>query len=127
MFGGEPVRATAVVRHVPLNSVCANTCFVCFATALQSISALQPSGEVMVLDITPRVDRQGAEAADRRSGTGDDLTRKTSGVEVVVGDQLLAEARVLDAGIAGETVSVVFKPNRVTYSNKEELHSLGRH
>ena len=57
----------------------------------------------------------------------DELTRSTTGVKVIVGDtELLAnDAKVLDAGIAEDTVvSVVFKPNKAICANKDAIASL---
>ena len=92
------------------------------------ISALQPSGEVMVLEITPEMTGCELKQQIKEGQPWDELTRSTTGVEIIVGDNhLLAnDAQVLNAGIAEDTVvSVVFKPNKVICSNKDAIASVG--
>ena len=93
-----------------------------------NISALQPSGEVLVLEVTP--DTRGHELKQqiKQGQPWDKLTRSTTSVEIIVGDtHLLAnDEKVLDARIAEDTVvSVVFKANKVICSNKDAVASLG--
>ena len=91
------------------------------------ISTLQPSGEILVLEVTP--DTTGLELKEqiKQGQPWDKLTRSTTSVEIIVGDtHLLANyVKVLDAGIAEDTVvSVVFKPNKVICSNKDAIATL---
>ena len=98
------------------------------AMAMQRISALQPSGEILVLEVTPEMTGKELKQQIKERKPWDELTRSTTGVEVIVGDnQLLAsDAKVLEAGIAEDTVvSVVFNPNKVICSNKDAITSLG--
>ena len=92
------------------------------------ISALQPSGELLVLEVTPETTGKELKQQIKEKKAWDELTRSTTGVEVIVGDnQLLGnDATVLEAGIAEDSVvSVVFKPNKVICSNKDAIASLG--
>ena len=92
------------------------------------IAALQPNGESLVLEVTPETTGQALKQQIKERKSWDELTRSTTGVEIIVGDiHLLAhDAKVLDAGIAESTVvSVVFKPNVVICSNKKKIASLG--
>ena len=96
--------------------------------ATQRISARQPSGEILVLEVTPETTGKELKQQIKERKPWDKLTRSTTGVEVIVGDnQLLAnDATVLEAGIAEDTVvSVVFNPNKVICSNKDAITSLG--
>ncbi|CAK8994593.1 Uncharacterized protein SCF082_LOCUS3991 [Durusdinium trenchii] len=93
------------------------------------ISAQKPSGEVMVLEVTPETTGEELKQQIKQGQPWDELTRSTTSVEIIVGDNhLLAnDAKVLEAGIAEDTVvSVVFKPNKVICSsNKDAIASLG--
>ena len=89
---------------------------------------LQPSGETIVLDVTPELRGRELKQQIKSRQPWDELTGRTTSVEIIVGDdQLLAnDVKVLDAGIAADTVvSVVFKPNKVICSNKAAIASLG--
>ena len=95
---------------------------------MQRISALQPSGDVMVLEVTPEMTGKELKQQIKERKPWDELTRRTTGVEVILGDShlLASDATVLEAGIAEDTVvSVVFKPNKVICSNKDAIASLG--
>ena len=92
------------------------------------ISVLQPSGEILVLEVTPETTGKELKQQIKDRKPWDELTRSSTGVEIIVGDNhLLAnDAKVLDAGIAEDPViSVVFKPNKVICSNKDAIASLG--
>ena len=93
------------------------------------ISALQPSGEMLVLEVAPEITgRELNKQQIKLRQNWDDVTSSTTSVEVVLEDnQLLAnEAKVLEAAIAEDAVvSVVFKPNKVICSNKDAITSLG--
>ena len=92
------------------------------------ISALQPSGEILILEVTPPTTVRALKEQIKEGQPWDELTRSTTGVEIIVGDsQLLADdLKVLHAGIAEDTVvSVVFKPNKVICSNKGAIDGLG--
>ena len=76
------------------------------------ISALQPSGEVMVLEVTPEMTGKELKQQIKERKPWDELTRSTTGVEVIVGDNQLLDSDV-DVGIAEDTVvSLVFKSNK---------------
>ena len=93
------------------------------------ISALQPSGEILLLEVTPETTGKELKQQIKDKQRWDELTHKTTGVEIIVGhNHLLADdVEVLDAGIAEYTVvTVVFKPNKVICSNKDTIASLGR-
>ena len=92
------------------------------------ISALQPSGEVLVLEVTPETTGRLLKQQIKEGQHWDELTRRTTSVEIIVGDNhLLAnDSKVLDVGIAEDTrVTVVFRPNKVICSNKDEIVNLG--
>ena len=92
------------------------------------ISALQPSGKILILEVTPPTTVRALKEQIKEGQPWDELTRSTTGVEIVVGDsQLLGDdLEVLHAGIAEDTVvSVVFKPNKVICSNKGAIDGLG--
>ena len=92
------------------------------------ISALQPSGEMLVLEVAPEITGRELKQQIKLRQNWDDVTSSTTSVEVVLEDnQLLAnEAKVLEAAIAEDAVvSVVFKPNKVICSNKDAFTSLG--
>ena len=92
------------------------------------ISALQPSGQTLVLEVTPETTGRELKQQIKQGQPWDELTRSTTSVEVIVGDNhLLAnDAKVLDAGIAEDdsVVSVVFKPNKMICSNKDAIDAL---
>ena len=93
-----------------------------------TISALQPSGEILVLEVTPETTGWALKQQIKEGQPWDELTRSTTGVEIIFGDDhlLASDAKVLDAGIAEDPVmSVVFKPNKVICSNKDAIASLG--
>ena len=92
------------------------------------ISAVQPSGEILVLEVTPEATGKELKQQIKNRKFWDELTRNTTGVEIIVRDnQLLAnDAEVYEAGIAEDpVVSIVFKPNVVICSNKKQIASLG--
>ena len=93
------------------------------------ISVRQPSGEVIVLEVTPETTgKELKQQIKDRKPSWDELTRNTTIAEIIVGhNHLLAnDAKVLDAGIAEDpVVSVVFKTNKVICSNKDAIASLG--
>ena len=96
--------------------------------AMQRISARQPNGEVMVLEVTLETTGKELKRQIKERQPWDELTHSTTGVEIIVGDnQLLAnDAKVLEAGIAEDSaVTVVFKPNKVICSNEDAIASLG--
>ena len=93
-----------------------------------NISALQPSGEILVLEVTPETTGCELKQQIKEGQPWDELTCSTTGVEIIVRDNhLLAnDAKVLDVGIAEDTVeSVVFKPNKVICSNQHAIASFG--
>ena len=101
-----------------------------FVDMAKTISVRQPSGEALVLEVTPETTGRALKQQIKEGQVWDELTRSTTSVEIIVGgDHLLADdAKVLDAGIAEDTaVSVVFKTNTVTVicSNKDAIASLG--
>ena len=93
---------------------------------VRTLSAVLPSGEVRAIEVTPEM--TGLELKQQiKEGqlTWDELTHKTTAVEIIVEDNsLLAnDAKVLDVAVAEEEtvfVSVVFKPNVVVCSSKQE-------
>ncbi|CAK9117604.1 unnamed protein product [Durusdinium trenchii] len=91
------------------------------------ISAVQPSGEEVVLEVKPDTRVQELKQQIKERQVWDELTCKTTGVEIVVGDhQFLAnDAKVLDAVSPDTTVSVVFRSNAVRCSNQDAITSLG--
>ena len=92
------------------------------------VSFLQPSGEVIVLEVTPEMTGWALKQQIKLRQPWDELTRGTTSAEIVLEDnQLLANAAtVLDAGIAEDTaLSIVFKPNVVICSSKDAIASLG--
>ena len=92
------------------------------------ISALQPNGEVMVLEVMPETTGRALKQQIKNQTSWDELTRNTTGVEIIVGDdQLLGnDVTVLEAGIAEDSVvSVVFKPNKVICCYLNALAGLG--
>ena len=90
------------------------------------ISALQPSGETMILEVTPEMTGHELKQQIKEGQPWDDLTRKTTRVEIIVGDHLLAnDAKVWDTGVDADTVSVIFKVNMVVCSNQSQMASSG--
>ena len=92
------------------------------------ISARQPSGEVMFFEVTPEMTGRALKQQIKEGQVWDELTRSTTSVEIIIGDnQLLCnDAKALDAGIAEDAVvSGVFKSNKVIWSNKDSIVSLG--
>eukprot|EP00913_Durusdinium_trenchii_P027500 g25790.t1 len=92
------------------------------------ISAVQPNGEILVLEVTPETTGRLLKQQIKDGQHWDELTRCTTSVEIIVGENhfLANDAKVLDAGIAEDTVfTVVFKPNKVICSNKDTITSLG--
>ena len=83
----------------------------------------------MVLEVTPETTgKELKQQIKEKQPWDDELTRSTTSVEIIVGDDhLLAnDAKVLDAGISEDTnLSVVIKPNKVICSNKDTIASLG--
>ena len=93
-----------------------------------NISALQPSGQTLVLEVTPETTGRELKQQIKQGQPWDKLTQSTTSVEIIVRDtHLLAnDEKVLDARIAEDTVvSVVFKPNKVICSNKDAIATLG--
>ena len=93
-----------------------------------NISVLQPNGELLVLEVTPEITGRELKQQIKEGQPWDELTRSTTSVEIIVGDDhLLAnDAKVLDAGITQDTVvGVVFKPNIVVCSHKDMIARLG--
>ena len=94
------------------------------------ISVLQPSGEIMVVEVTPEMTgRELKQRIKEGQPSWDELTRRTTGVEIIFeGTKLLAnDAKLLDTGIAADpVVSVVFKPNVVTCANQDVFAGLRR-
>ena len=82
------------------------------------------SAELLVLEVTPETTGQELKHQIKEGQVSwEQFTFRTTGVEVIVGDDhLLAnDAKILDAGIAEDTVvSVVFKPHVVICSNKDK-------
>ena len=92
------------------------------------VSALQPNGDILVLEVMPGITGFELKQQIKEKKPWDELTRSTTAVEIIVGDnQLLAnDANVLDAGITGDSVvSVVFNPNVVICGNQDVITSLG--
>ena len=92
------------------------------------ISALQPSGEVMVLDVSPEMMVHELKQQIKEAQPWDSITCKTTRVEIIAGDDQLLDddAKVLDTGLAADAglASVVFKVNMVVCSNKDDIASL---
>ena len=98
------------------------------AMAMQRISALQPSGEILVLEVTPEMTGKELKQQIKERKPWDELTRSTTVVEIIVGGNrlLVNDAKVLEAGTAEDpVVSVVFKPNKVICSNQDAIARLG--
>ena len=94
----------------------------------KNISVLQPSGANVVLEVTPEMTGRALKQEIKDQQPWDEFTRSTTSVEIIFGDNhfLANDAKVLDAGIAEDTVvSVIFKPNIVTCSSKDAIASLG--
>ena len=99
-----------------------------FKAMAKRISAVQPNGEILVLEVTPETTGRLLKQQIKDGQHWDELTRCTTSVEIIVGENhfLANDAKVLDAGIAEDTVfTVVFKPNKVICSNKDTITSLG--
>lgn len=95
---------------------------------MQQISVLQPSGDVIVLDITPESTGRELKELIKDSQPWDELTRRTTSVELIGrGNHLLGnDDNVLDAGIAGDIVpSAVFRQNMVICSHQDAFAGLG--
>ena len=93
--------------------------------ASHRVSIRQLNGEAMVLDIMPEI--TGRELKERIKEClpwDDELTRKTTRVDIVVGEsKLLTNAETAaDAGLSPESeVTVILRQNTVTCSHKDEL------
>ena len=101
--------------------------FGCLWAMATKISALQPSGQTLVLEVTPETTGRELKQQIKQGQPWDELTRSTTSVEVIVGDNhLLAnDAKVFYAGIAEDSVvSVVFKPNKMICSNRDAIDAL---
>ena len=94
--------------------------------ATQRISARQPSGEVIVLEVTPETTGKELKQQIKERKRWGELTRSTTGVEVIVGDnQLLGnDATVLEAGIA-EDVETGIRLDTACRRSSGECHSQG--
>ena len=68
---------------------------------MQRISARQPSGEVVVLEVTPEMTGGALKQQIKNKQPWDELTRRTTVVEIIVEDNhfLANDATVLDAAI----------------------------
>ena len=73
-----------------------------------NISALQPSGEILILEVTPDTTGRELKQQIKQGQPWDKLTRSTTSVEIIVGDTHLLgnDEKVLDAGIAEDTVVI---------------------
>ena len=88
------------------------------------LSALLVNGEMICLDVSPEMKGKELKKLIKEGQSWDEVTLKTTGVEIVVGDRLLCnDEKVSDAGLADLVVSAVFKPNTVSCSNKDALAS----
>ena len=99
-----------------------------FGVMAKRFSAVQPNGEILVLEVTPETTGRLLKQQIKDGQCWDELTRRTTSVEIIVGDsQLLADdAKVLDAGIAEDSaLTVVFKQNKVICSDQHAIASLG--
>ena len=89
------------------------------------VSFRQLNGEAMALDIMPNI--TGRELKERIKACqpwDDELTRKTTRVDIVVGEsRLMTNAETAaDAGLSPESeVTVILRQNTVTCSHKDEL------
>ena len=93
----------------------------------QKLSVLQPSGEVLVLEVMPEMTVWEIKQQIKRGQAWDESSRKTTGVEIIVRDRLLDNGeKVVDAGLAADAVvSVVFKTNQVICFHQDAIVSLG--
>ena len=88
------------------------------------LSALLVTGEMIRLEVLPEMKGKQLKRLIKERQPWDEFTRKTTGVEIVVGDRLLRnDEKVSDAGLADLAVNAVFKPNTVSCSNKDALAS----
>ena len=90
------------------------------------ISALLVNGEPICLEVAPETTgRELKQQIKERQLTRDEDTRRTTGVEIVLGERLMGnDETVADVGVtAGGVVSVLFKSNRIRCSNTDEIDS----
>ena len=87
------------------------------------VSALQVNGEMICLQVLPEMTGRELKQQVKEVQLSDEGTRRTTGVEILIGDRLLDNDELVgDAGLAPDTVvSVVFKPNFVRCSNTRAI------
>lgn len=93
------------------------------------LSALQVNGEMLDIEVTAEMTGRDLKQQIKEIQHSDEVTRMTTGVEIVVGDLLLNnDEQVAKAGCTADlVVNVVFKTNLVRCSKKQDVASLGSH
>ena len=93
--------------------------------ATKRLSALRANGERIDLEVTSEMTGRELKRQIRELQTWDEFTRRTTVVELVLGERLLGnDETVTDAGLTADAVvSVVFKPNTVRCSNRDAIAS----
>ncbi|CAK9010401.1 Putative surface protein bspA-like (TvBspA-like-625) [Durusdinium trenchii] len=90
------------------------------------LPARQVNGELMHLEVTAEMTGKELKQQIKEGQLWDEVTHQTTVVEIVVGDRLLDNDEVVDAGqVADAVVTVVFKPNIARCSKKGEFASFG--
>ena len=117
LLRASPQQTLAPIDHRSLEENCPSARSSAMALRL---SLLQVNGEMLDLEVMPGTTGRELKQKirDERQLTWDEVTCRTTIIEILVGDRLLRnDEPVADVGL----MSVIFKPNTVTCSSVSEL------